>query len=320
MANHRIIDCQQHFVPPKYKKMLADIGVMGSGENVFPRWEIPETLEKMDENGVETAIGSIASPGFYFGDIEFAKKLCRVANEESAETVAGHPKRFGGLVNVPLPDVGAAIKEVEYGLDQLKLDGVLLLSHHGDLYLGQPEEDEFYAELNRRGATAVIHPLRTENMDTLPKMGFKAGMTELTFGTTRAIINLLYWGVFAKYPKIKWLMPHAGGVMPFLTFRLNSFFEHNEVVQKRLPGGLYKWLAELYYDTTLSALPGPLSCLMAIADPAKIVYGSDYPFALRREYDMAMTTKGMEEFKGWTPEQLSKMWRENALKLFPRFA
>jgi predicted TIM-barrel fold metal-dependent hydrolase len=319
MANHRIIDCQQHFVPPKYKKMLADIGVAGSGENQFPRWEIPETLEKMDENGVEVAIGSIASPGFYFGDIEFSKKLARTANEESAEIVAGHPNRFGGLVNVPLPDVDAAIKELEYGLDELKLDGVLLLSHQGDRHLGQPEEDELYAEMDRRGVTAVIHPLRTENVDTLPKLGFKAGMTELTFGTTRAIINLLYWGVFAKYPNIKWVMPHAGGVMPFLTFRLNSFFENNEDVQKRLPGGLYKWLREQYYDTTLSALPGPLACLMEIADPEKIVFGSDYPFALRREYDMTKTIEGMENFKGWTDAQREKMWRQNALKIFPRF-
>ena len=53
---------------------------------------------------------------------------------------------------VPLPDVGLALKEVEHALDVLKLDGVNLLTHMGDAYLGQPDFDELYAELDRRHA------------------------------------------------------------------------------------------------------------------------------------------------------------------------
>ena len=64
--------------------------------------------------------------------------------------VADHPRRFGAFAILPLPDVGAAIRETEYALDVLKLEGVCLLTHVDGRHLGQPEEDELYAELDRR--------------------------------------------------------------------------------------------------------------------------------------------------------------------------
>ena len=81
---------------------------------------------------------SIASPGAYFGDVEFTRGLVRDCNEALARMVADRPTKLGAMGFVPLPDVAAAVREVDYALDVLELDGINLLTHTGDRYLGHP--------------------------------------------------------------------------------------------------------------------------------------------------------------------------------------
>ena len=152
MTHGPLIDTHQHPIPDYYKRALAKVGIHGSGENPWADWSVSSQLEMMDKNGIAVAINSIASPGVYFGDIEFAARLARECNEDSAHMVADHPNRFGAFAILPLPDVGAAVREAEYALDTLSLEGVCLLTHVGDRHLGQPEENELYAELDRRKA------------------------------------------------------------------------------------------------------------------------------------------------------------------------
>ena len=100
-------------------------------------------LELMDQNGIAAAVNSIASPGVYFGDANFASRLARECNEDSARMVANHPQRFGAFAILPLPDVGAAVREAEYALDTLKLEGVCLLTHVSDRHLVSPKRTSF---------------------------------------------------------------------------------------------------------------------------------------------------------------------------------
>ena len=94
----------------------------------------------------------MASPGAYFGDIEKAIAISRECNEGSAKMVADRPHQFGAFALLPLPDVSAAAREAAYALDTLKLDGICLLTHAGPRHLGHPDENELYAELDRRKA------------------------------------------------------------------------------------------------------------------------------------------------------------------------
>lgn len=155
-----LIDVHQHVIPDIYKSELASVGVLGSGENPWPAWSLPRQLELMDQFGIDAVLLSIASPGAYFGDVEFTKRLVKVCNEYMAQAVADHPSKFGAMGFVALPDVEAACRSVEYTLDTLKLDGVNLQSHTGHRYLGHPEEFELYAELDRRKAVVFVHPQR----------------------------------------------------------------------------------------------------------------------------------------------------------------
>src|SRR5665213_4259806 len=115
--------------------------------------------------GIDAALLSIASPGAYFGDIEFTKPLVRACNDSMAQMVSDHPGKFGAMAFVSLPDIAAACCDVDYALDTLKLDGINLQTHTGHRYLGHPDEDELYAELDRRKTVVFVHPQRPPARD-----------------------------------------------------------------------------------------------------------------------------------------------------------
>jgi len=320
MPHGPLIDVHQHPIPEHYKRALASVSVHGSGENPWAEWSESAQLELMDKNGIEVAINSIASPGVYFGDFDFAMRLARECNEGSARMVAGHPDRFGAFAILPLPHVEGAIREAEYALDTLKLDGVCLLTHVADRHLGQTEDDELYAELDRRKAVVFVHPMRNQAKN-VPAYSYPSGMTELVLDTTRAIHNLLWNGTFAKFPNIKWIMPHGGGTIPFLVYRISAM-NNKPNPQERLPGGtVSSALRGLYYDVAEICAPGPLKCLIELTEPSHIVFGSDFPFSRHRNPadDVKAVIKGFEAFDGWTPQVRRGVELENALRLFPRF-
>lgn len=321
MAHGPLIDTHQHPIPDFYKRALETVGIHGSGENPWASWSVSEQLELMDKTGIVAAVNSIASPGVYFGDREFAARLARACNEDSARMVSDHADRFGAFAILPLPDVGAAVREAEYALDTLKLEGACLLTHAGDRHLGQPDEDELYAELDRRSAVVFVHPLRNQAKN-MPAYSYPSGMTELVLDTTRALHNLLWNGTFGKFPNIRWIMPHGGGTVPFLVYRMGAM-NNNPRVAAKLPGGsVASALRLLHYDVAECSAPGPLKCLMEIADSSRVMFGSDFPFSRHRTPadDVQSHIRAFEEFDGWDAATRRSIESDNALRLFPRLA
>ena len=154
MTHGPLIDTHQHPIPEFYKRALASVGIMGSGENPWAEWSLPQQLELMDQGGITAVVQSIASPGCYFGDSGFAARLARECNEGSARMVADRPDKFGAFGLLPLPDVGAACEKAAYAR-HLKLDGICLLSHSGSRYLGDRPRTAL-RRLNRRNAVVFI--------------------------------------------------------------------------------------------------------------------------------------------------------------------
>lgn len=313
-----LIDVHQHVIPDVYKRELATVGVLGSGENLWPAWSLARQLELMDENGIDAVLISIASPGAYFGDVAFTKRLVKTCNETMMQMVADHPGKFGAMGFVSLPDIAAACRDVEYALDVLKMDGINLQSHTGPRYLGDTEENELYAELDRRRAVIFVHPQRP-NVGGMPRYTHPAGYTELVFDTTRAIANMLYTGMLEKYPNIRWIMPHMGGVAPFLLFRLSGI-EDDPKARDKVPAGVATYLNRLWYDVAQSASPLALDALLKIADSSRVVFGTDYPSARPAEKVMKDTVAAVRAFNGYDEKLRKKIMAENAQALLPRFA
>src|ERR1700760_4807683 len=141
----RLIDIHAHFLTDDYRKAMSEAGVKTIDGFPIPAWDVSKALDDMDTNGIETAILSISAPGIEFVPSSAACVLARKGNEELAGFFLGHPRRFGGLALLPLPNIDGALQELEYALDTLKLDGVVLFSNINGIYLGDKRLDPLFA-------------------------------------------------------------------------------------------------------------------------------------------------------------------------------
>lgn len=314
--NHGRVDVHHHLLPQFYIDAQEAAGITGSAYRGFPEWTPAGSLALMESCNIATAILSYTSPGFWFGDQAQTNALTRQANDFLAELSADYPGRFGGFAFLPLPDIDAALKEIARSLDDLSLDGINLLTSIDERYIGHPDFEPVYEELNRRSAAVFIHPCyppgtEAEGWD-IPRM-----LIDYPFETTRVATNLIMKGVMTRYPDIRFILSHAGGTLPFLAHRL-AIFDKRTPFGENYPEGALALMKRFWFDTALSADPIPLGALKQIADPAKILFGTDYPYVV--EEVAIAETEALDRWDGFDEESRGAINRENAEILFPRLA
>lgn len=313
---HRI-DVHHHHIQDHYRNVLRDMSIGEAGGRELPPWSGELSLGVMDRHGIAMSVLSLSTPGTHFGDDGAARVLARRCNEESAELVRTHPTRFGFFATVPLPDVDGAIAEAVYALDELGADGIVLLSSHSDgSYLGDPRFDDLLAELDRRGTTVFVHPVEPVFNGDI-QVSIPTFAMEFTFDTTRAAFNLAYTGAAEKFPRVKYVLSHAGGTVPYLVARFDLLWFTDDDLAARAPQGGSTYLKSMYFDTALSANPHALSSLSQLVGADHILFGSDYPFA--PEIVTGMTVDGLAA-SAYSADELTAIERTNALQLLPTVA
>ena len=309
------IDVHHHLIPDQYRKALNALNIRTAGDVPLPAWDPAQSKNLMDRVGIATAILSISSPGVHFGDDSAARDLSRQSNEYCAEVISANPSRFGAFAVLPLPDVNGSLKEAEYALDTLKLDGVVMLASQSDgTFLGDKKYDDLLAELDKRKAVVFIHPTVHPTSEDLP-LNIPGAIIEFPFDTSRAAFNLVWTGAAERYPNIRYILSHAGGTVPFLAWRF-SLLDYYPGVFERAPVGVMAYLKRFYYDLALSANPHAMRSLQELVGPEQVLYGSDNPFA--RNQLVAYGIDFIEKYDGYSDEDRKLIFRSNALKLFPR--
>lgn len=320
----RRIDVHAHYIPAEYRAALEAAGHgKPSGMPAIPRWSAAEHVGMMDQLDIATAILSISAPGLHFGDDAAARRLARYCNDEGARAVREHPGRFGLFAALPLPDVAGSLAELTRAFDTLHADGVVMESNYHGIYLGDARLDPVFAELNRRKATVFIHPTdpycpccQGSEQAALPPLGYPYPMIEFIFDTTRAVFNLILSGTLEKYPDVKIIVPHAGAAVPVLTARVGAISALLKLGRNRM--SVDDAIRKLYFDLAGAPEPVALSALLQVADPTRVLYGSDYPFT---PAPIAADLAAMLDRSAHIPAKLRRAFmRENALGLFPRFA
>ncbi|MFN0096966.1 MAG: amidohydrolase family protein [Dehalococcoidia bacterium] len=312
----RRIDVHHHFVPPGYHEILASRAPAVLRGMTFPAWEADAALAVMDASGVETAILSIPVWGLVIEDRAFAIENARWANERLASVVASNPKRFGGFAALPVLHPDAALGELAFALDTLRLDGVVLPASAATHYLGSPHFDPLFAELDRRRAVVHVHPGAPHDCGGLTP-AVPEPIVEFVFDTTRAIANLIATGTLERFPGIRFIFSHAGGTVPFLLGRL-EMLRANPAVRPNVPRPVREYLQGLFYDTALAANPVALRTLMDVVAPSQVLFGTDWPFAPAAQ--ASATAQGVDAFWETSPDVMAQVNRGNAAALFPRLA
>jgi predicted TIM-barrel fold metal-dependent hydrolase len=272
------IDVHTHFVPDFYRDALVAAGHQRpDGIADIPAWDEQAALAAMDELDIAAAALSISSPGVHFGDDAAAADLARRCNDEGARLAAVRPGRFGFFASLPLPDVPAAVTELDRAMGELGALGAVLETNHHGQYLGDSALEELYAELARRGAVVFIHPTSPSRCSELA-LGYPRPMLEFIFETTRSITNLVISGVLERHPELRVIVPHAGAVLPVLANRIDLLLPILGEPGAPTPPGMRDALRRLYFDLAGAPVPELLGALLSVADPSHIMYGSDWPF------------------------------------------
>ncbi len=304
------IDTHHHAVPAGYRNLLYKKGI-DAGGRAIPEWSPEGSLQTMSELGVGTAILSVSTPGTTFlPDPADAAALARDLNDHMANVVAGQPDRFGFFATVPMPHVGESVAEAVRCLDELHADGVVLLANAAGVYLGQDGQDDLFAALDARSAVVFIHPaeLPGPTVD-----GIAPYAADFLLDTTRAAYLLVRSGIRRKYPNIRFILSHAGGFVPYASYRMAGCImaETGRSVTDVLDD-----FAGFYFDTALSSSAAALPSLLAFAKPGHVTFGSDWPFAPIGAGKIFAA--GLETYPGLDADARAAIDRTNALALFPR--
>jgi 6-methylsalicylate decarboxylase len=311
----RRIDVHFHLIPPFYSDAVYAAG-RGPAIGKYPDWTPALALDVMDAHGVEVALTSLAQPGVGFGTQENAQRLARRCNEYAAELVARWPRRFGAFATVPMWSTQGALDEIAHCLDALTFEGVSMFASYGDKFLGDPSFDPVLEMLNERAAVVFVHPGLHPSSQGLA-LAWPGFVMEYLFDTTRAVVNLVFSGAIERFPRVRFILPHAGGLVPYFAWRLSV----SPMIDQRLPqlsrDQIYAGLAHFWYDNALAPGEQTFGALDHVARPERIVFGTDYPFANPRVIAEAVRTHE----SGFLPDaRCAAIDRGNALALFPKHA
>jgi predicted TIM-barrel fold metal-dependent hydrolase len=235
--------------------------------------EAAKAADTLEEQGLSGAVISYGSVSMFTPDPEKQRRLARTCNDYFAKMRQEHKGVFGLFAGLPaLTDVDGALAEITYSLDTLGAEGVQVMTSYGDQkWLGDPAFSPVWEELNRRRAIVHVHPNLVCQCADVPHISL-----ELPFDSARGAFAMWQSGVFERYPEIRFIFCHGGGPIPMLIARYNSLGRkgsngdllHDADVQ----------LKRYWYDTAQAASFSSLQGLMALADPKKILFGTDIPF------------------------------------------
>jgi len=285
-----IVDIHAHYFPKAYNDALLRIGGRSLPEAARPLTArpmrqddasgIPERLAQMDDAGVRMQVLSPAASPPYAERESDAVDAARLINDSYAELATRHPGRFSAFVSLPLPHIDAALREMERGLDQLGMLGVSMTCSCFDRSTAEAEFEPLYAEMNRRGTVLNYHPIQNGLCSPLINdYGFTVSVGA-SLEDSAIVLHLIARRVQHRYPRITYVIPHLGGIIPMQLQRLDNQAPRQHPDLPERPSITAR---RFYYDTVGHGSQAALLCAWKAFGADQLVAGSDYPVLLAFE-------------------------------------
>ena len=281
------IDIHNHIYPENYWKALLKIServtfpidsrriiTYYTQKGILVKPE--ETIAPMEKMGVGTQVLSLSVPNVYMPDPAMSLDLAQMANDAYAEIRKSYPGKFYVLASVPLNFPQLAIRELDRAIGKLGMNGIALGSNIAGKPLSSPEFFPFYERVNELRLPIFIHPMSPPHMEEDDEF-FIAPLIFYPVESTVAATRMVFAGVFERFRNMVLILPHLGGVLPYLQGRIDNGYRNHSSCRKnisRLPSEYFK---EFYYDIISLNVPA-LRCALEIVGPEHLVFGTDYPF------------------------------------------
>jgi aminocarboxymuconate-semialdehyde decarboxylase len=288
-----ILDVHNHFYPPEYLAALergtsvvkvthdqagnplvhypGDYNIVVRGHR-----DIAYRDGVLEQEGVDRQVISLTTPGTHVEAPAVAARLATVTNDAFARIAADRPARFAAFATLPLCDPDASVREFVRAMDELKLAGAMLFSNVNGTGLDDARFWPLYEAANDRNAVLMIHPTYPVGVEAMTEYWLMP-LNGFLFDTTLAASKLVFSGVARRWPRIRWVLGHLGGTIPYLAERLDRGFEAFKECRAHIDEPPTAYLKrQFYYDTVnFSVAAQRLAIEFAGAD--HIVAGSDYP-------------------------------------------
>jgi aminocarboxymuconate-semialdehyde decarboxylase len=292
----RKLDLHTHYYPSIYFDKIRELpsefsfGQSPSGQTIITycgarffgvtpaMTDVSRRLEDMDRVGIDVEVVSLSTPNVFFADAGHQPEIARIVNDAYAELIVKHPARLKGFASIPMDDPNAAVAELHRAIDELKLNGVILLSNIGGKPLTSAEYRPFFAEANRMKLCILLHPMLPANAEPFreyvlgPIVGFM-------FDTTLAVARMCFDGLLREFPDIRWIVAHLGGAVPYLMERMDNGWRDFPECRAKIDELPSTYLKRLYYDT-VNFNPHMLRMVHEMMGADRMVLGSDYPHLL----------------------------------------
>ncbi|WP_432491871.1 amidohydrolase family protein [Kineococcus gypseus] len=294
----KITALEEHVALPVLLEAWARAGVpqvpqLGFGDEPFARRlrsTGAERLADMDDQGVDVAVLSLASPGVQDLPAADAVALAREANDALAEVVAAHPERLAAFATIPTPAPEHAAAELERAVTRLGFKGAMLYGRTGDVLADDPRHDDLYATAARLGAPLHFHPqtpvpavLESYYSDLgggQVRNGRGVGMSLATAGLGWyydlgvQYLRMIFSGVFDRHPDLQVIAGHWGEVVLF-------YLDHTGIMADMT--GLQRPLVDYFRQNFSVTGSGTVSerylrWTAEVVGTERMMYSTDYPY------------------------------------------
>ena len=318
------IDCQSHIFPSEYIEILAQNPhppqvVRRGNESVVTYGEVQSfllhdeaydtkrKLKDMDAAGVDMALLSTNIPPPCMLAPELGNKGAQAINNAIAELVDMYPHRFAGLACLPWQNPEEAISEMDR-VKELGFRGIMLYSHIGGKPVDAPQFEPVFVHAESLQLPIVMHP-------TVPPWGdaikdyWMIGMMGLQVDSSFALLRLILSGILERLPKLQIVMPHVGGVLPYMSGRLDHQTEVLGRAREEITKPPSAYLRRIYLDTVSPSLQA-LHYAYQFSGENHLLFGTDHPWV-----DMPRFVSLIEEME--IPKKAKeRIFGENAAALF----
>ncbi len=276
------IDVHAHYYPLALNELLLRIaGVQRArGMEAMPGFSLhvplDEQLGLMDAAGINRMVVSLGNTPPYYADCAVAAAVAQGCNDLYVDLHTRYPARFNAFVGVPLPHVDAALAELDRALALPGVVGLGLGSSVLGKPLDDPDFDPFFAELDRRGTVAFIHPLGLGGGLNSGDFGL-AWMVGSRFEDTVTMARLILSGLTLRYPNIRFIIPHLGGTLTLFLQRMDNVAKRQGWRERHGSELMPSDLARRFWFDTVNEQHSALRCACETFGAERIMLGTDWP-------------------------------------------